>query len=158
MLRDYPHERRPVGRTPSELVTTMSEAFADRDWERLRRLYHPEAQLQAVMAGEGFLSGTELVSAFQRAVDDSGYRPPSWSSARDIDEHAALITGVAGRRLEHRGLTEGSRAWVMTFRDGLLYRSRFFATANQALRCYREHGVDLGIAEGDAASQPDRAP
>jgi hypothetical protein len=130
----------------------MSEAFAERDWERLTRLYHPKAKLQAVMAGDESLSGTELVSAFRRAVDDPGYRPPSWSSARDVDEHAALITGVAGRRLEHRGLSEGSRAWVMTFRDDLLYRSRVFATVDEALRCYREHGVDLGIPEGDGTS------
>ena len=139
-------------RTPSELISSMSEAFAERDWERLERLYHPEAKLQAVMAGDESLSGMELVSAFRRAVDDPGYRPPSWSSARDIDEHAALITGVAGRRLEHRGLSEGSRAWVMTFRDDLLYRSRFFATVDEALRCYQEHGIDLGISEGEGTS------
>jgi hypothetical protein len=129
----------------------MSDAFAERDWERLERLYHPEAKLQAVMAGDESLSGMELVSAFRRAVDDPGYRPPSWSSARDIDEHAALITGVAGRRLEHRGLSEGSRAWVMSFRDDLLYRSRVFATVEEALCCYEEQGVNLGVSEGDGA-------
>jgi len=40
----------------------------------------------------------------------------------------------------------------MTFRDDLLYRSRFFATVDEALRCYRDHGVDLGISEGDGTS------
>ena len=124
----------------------MSEAFADRDWKRLARLYHPDARLEAVMAGDDFLSATELISALERAVTDPRYRPPSWSSPRDIDDHAALITGVSGRRLDHDSFTEGSRVWVMTFQDDLLYRSRVFTKADQALRFYDEHGVDLGIS------------
>ena len=123
----------------------MSEAFAEQDWDRLARLYHPEAKLEAVMAGDDFMSATELIDALEQAVRNPRYRPPSWSSPRDIDDHAALITGVAGRRLEHDGFTEGSRAWVMTFRDDLLYRSRVFSTPDEALRCYGEHGVELGI-------------
>jgi hypothetical protein len=129
----------------------MSEAFADRDWERLGRLYHPQAKLEAVMAGDDFMTATELIGALQRAVNAPRYRPPSWSSPRDIDDHAALITGVSGRRLEHSAFTEGSRAWVMTFRDELLYRSRVFTTSDEALRCYEEHGVELGISGGEGA-------
>jgi hypothetical protein len=99
----------------------------------------------ALAAQLGAEEVSELIAAMQRAVNDPQYRPPSWSSPRDIDDHAALITGVAGRRLEHDSFTEGSRVWVMTFQDDLLYRSRVFTSAEGALRYYGEHGVDLGI-------------
>jgi hypothetical protein len=38
------------------------------------------------------------------------------------------------------------RAWLLTFRDGLVWRSKAYRSPEEARAEYQEHGVDLGMS------------
>ena len=61
---------------------------------------------------------------------------------------ACIVEGRLRYPREGGGIADSHVVWLMTFNDGLLYRSRFFHNRSDAYRAYQEDGVTLGI-DGD---------
>jgi hypothetical protein len=124
------------------LLGAISDAFASGDWQRLRSLYHDEARIVSVAAGDRVLSPDELIELLSTSENDSY----STDDARTItfDDNAVAVAGVMRRREEVQTLYAHS-AWLLTFHEGLVWRSKAFRSIDQARVAYAEHGLDLGI-------------
>jgi hypothetical protein len=64
-----------------------------------------------------------------------------------IDEHAATVTGRMRRRLPQDGFEEAGHVWLLTVRDGLIYRQSVHHEAEQAVAAYRDGGLTLGVGD-----------
>lgn len=135
--------------TPTQLVHALGKAFKASDWDGIAKLYHPDALVKTVIGGEEPRPGLAFIQLL-RDTEDAQFRMPRWTAA-DLDEHAALVSGINQRRFEPRGFSTSPVSWVMTFRDGLLYRSAVFPTDREAKQAYARLGVDLGMPEPEIA-------
>jgi ketosteroid isomerase-like protein len=124
------------------LLDAISEAFTTSDWARLRSLYHDDARIWSVAGGDRVLSADELIDVLSRTE--------GWSYSTDgarteaLDENAVVVLGIARQRIEAEAVFISS-AWLLTFRDGLVWRSRAYRSLAEARTAYDELGVDLGL-------------
>jgi ketosteroid isomerase-like protein len=137
-----------VERPPDDSVETarsLIAAFNAHAWTRLRALYRDDALLLTVAGGPAPLGPDETVAAMQQAANDIVHSI-TFGTPEPIDEHAVVVAGtVRSRTWDQRGSTLTRRVWLVTFREGRLYRMRVYGTRDDALRGYREHGVALGM-------------
>jgi hypothetical protein len=134
------------GSEPSSIVLTreVSSAFTSGDWPRLRRLYHDEAILTPVAAFDELLTPDEIIEVFKRLEQDPFYELGEMSTVA-LDEQAAMVSGRLRFRLSSGGFGDGFRAWVLTFKDGLVYRTRAYLSEDEARTAYAELGLGLGV-------------
>ena len=63
-----------------------------------------------------------------------------------LDENAGLLRATARTATDDgRYQPAALRVWLLTFRDGLVYRQRVFASREEAVALYTAHGVALGM-------------
>ena len=133
---------------PSQRVERLREAADARDWNLLRSRCHPDARLVLRMT-EGTALALDDALAVLRADADAGAYEPTHYYIGDLDGSAAIAVGsVMGphdQKAKHL-------CWLLTFRDGLLYRQVLCETSNEAEELYRDVGVELGIAPGATPS------
>jgi len=125
------------------LLEAISDAFSTRDWERLRSLYHDQARISSVAAGDRVLSADELIDVL--AATEGGTYATDDTQTEALDENAVVVWGLVRQRDEVGSMFTAS-AWVLTFRDGLVLRSKAYASVDEGRAAYREHGLDLGIS------------
>lgn len=130
---------------PSDLAESLRAALEEQDWTRLRSLYHPDARIATVLSRGRPLGADESVGAIRAAVEAGTYAS-DWMHMEDLDEHAVLTIGGV-RTSPDEGRVVRQTCWVSTFRDGLVYRTVAFASVPEALRAYRDLGVELGIPD-----------
>ncbi len=128
------------------LTEAVLDARARSDWAALRALCHDEARLCTVAAPEDILPPDSFVQVLNRATNESVYAIDGMT-VDPIDDDAALVSGQARYPLAGGGFGDGSRAWILTYKDGQLYRLHPFPTAAKARAAYAEHGLDLGVEE-----------
>src|SRR4051794_31488848 len=58
------------GRTPSQAVVGLIDAYADRDWSRLNDIYHPDALMTTHVGGMEPRTPSETVAAIRKASAD----------------------------------------------------------------------------------------
>ena len=134
---------------PSELSARLLEAFQHRDWDLLATLYHPDALLPTV-AGKGeTLRPDELIVVLRSAVADPFYEVEPGVLV-DLDDRACLVSGRIRHRLDGGGMADHDMHWVHVFKDGLLWRSGAYSSAQKARAAFRAGGYTLGIAEAHA--------
>jgi hypothetical protein len=124
------------------LLAAVSGAFESGDWERLRTLYDDGARITSVAGGDRILSPDELVELLP-AVGVEAYSLDE-AQTEALDESAVVVWGLVRRR-DDVGTSYTQSAWLLTFRDGLVWRSRSYASIDAARAAYREQGLDLGI-------------
>jgi len=127
-----------------EVVGELSRVFATRDWRAMRALYHPEALVLTVTGGPTPLSADEVVDELERASQDFIYFVTG-SEPDPIDEHAAVVTGRIRRRMPQGGFEDAAHVWLLTVRDGLVYRQGVYRTPEEARGAYARLGVGLGV-------------
>lgn len=66
-----------------------------------------------------------------------------------LDEHAAIVTGRMRRRMQEGGFQDANHVWLLTVRDGLIYRQGVYHTPAEAADAYRRLGVTLGITSAE---------
>ncbi len=134
------------GSEPSSIALTreVASAFTSRDWQRLRGLYHEEAILTPVAAFEELLTPDEIIEVFSRLDQDPFYELGEMSTVA-LDDHASMVSGRLRFRLASGGFGDGFRAWVLTFKDDQLFRTRAYSSEDEARAAYAEHGIGLGI-------------
>jgi hypothetical protein len=124
------------------LLRAISDAFATRDWTALRALYHDEALILSVAAGERILTADELIDVLA-ATDVKTYSTDD-AETEALDENAVIVAGLVRERDEAEVMYAPS-AWVLTFKDGLVWRSRAYSSVEKARAGYAEDGIDLGM-------------
>ena len=126
------------------LTKAVSDAYVNSDWVALRALYHDDALLSTLAAQQEIVPPDELLQIFARVTTETIYAIDATETTA-IDDDAVLVTGRIRFPLASGGFGEGRRAWILTFKDGLLYRTCAYTSAARARAAYAQHGVDLGI-------------
>jgi hypothetical protein len=133
---------------PDPLVVPLLESFQatrlNKDWPGMTRLLHPESRLESLAAVGRVLTGSELIEVVQRAVAHGPYTVTTWR-VEALGASAALAHGRVRYQLPQGAITDEARIWVATERDELIWRMRIFRTSDEALACYRQNSVGLGI-------------
>jgi ketosteroid isomerase-like protein len=135
-----------------DVVGKLTRVFvADvRDWSAMRALYHPDALLHTVTGGPDPLPADRLIAELERASRDTWYSVRSWDTTV-VDERAVIVSGRMRRSVPGGGFEDASHVWLLTVRDGLIYRQGVYATPEEAAEAYQRLGVSLGIADAEAA-------
>ena len=129
-----------------ELVAEMSRVFAARDWPAMRALYHPKALVFTVTGGPSPLAADEVIAELERASQDLVYSVRG-SDPVPLDEHAAIVTGRMRRRVPRGGFEDAGHVWLLTVRDGLLYRQAVYDDPAEAVSAYERLGLTLGVSD-----------
>jgi ketosteroid isomerase-like protein len=127
-----------------DIVAEMSRVFASRDWPAMRALYHPDALILTVTGGPEPLGPDEVVAELERVSGDFVYSVRG-SQPLALDERAAIVTGRMRRRMETGGYEEAGHVWLLTVRDGLIYRQGVYSDVDQARAEYERLGLGLGV-------------
>ena len=124
-------------RTSAELARTILRLYLDQRLDRLRALIHPEAELEAGFATPGAQFDADGVLDAAWVAASSGAYRPEYEVVESLGDDTALV-GVRIRYVIGEGLlSERDAAYLMTFRDGLLWRTRIFDSVDEALTAYR---------------------
>jgi ketosteroid isomerase-like protein len=137
----------------ADVVAKLERAYRARegDWSALRALYHPDARLMMVTGGPDPLTVDGLFSQLAQATQDTWYSVKT-TKTLVIDEHAVVLVGRMRRSVPGGGFEDAGHVWLLTVRDGLIYRQGVYSTAEEAAAAYQVLGVSLGIS---AAPPPD---
>ena len=133
------------------LIEAVSDAFDRSDWATLRSLYHDDARLCTVAAHERVVGPDELVTILQDLEQTSYLIGETTTEA--IDDDAVVVSAHLRYPLEDGGVAYAPKSWLLTFKEGLVYRTSAYPSAEKAKIAYRQHGVELGIAP----QEPDEA-
>lgn len=136
------HRQAAVARALT-LLDAISDTFTTRDWAALRALYHDDARIVSVAGGNRVLSADALMEILS-AVESGSYGTND-AETEALDDSAVVVSGVVRERHGSEA-TFTPNAWVLTFRDGLVWRSRAYPSVDDARAAYAEYGLDLGLA------------
>jgi hypothetical protein len=125
------------------LLEAITEAFTTRDWASLRALYHDDARISSVAAGDRILGADELMEIL--AGIESGSYATDDAETVALGDDAVVVWGLVRQRYETETRFTPN-AWVLTFRDGLVWRSRAYSSVDEARRAYEADGAGLGLA------------
>jgi hypothetical protein len=129
-----------------DVIAELFRLFSSRDWRAMRSLYHPSALIFTVTGGPAPLPAGAIIAELERASKDLVYSVRG-SPAVPLDEHAAVVTGVMRRRLPEGGFEEAGHSWLLTIREGLIYRQGVYHDLAAASEAYASLGVTLGEAD-----------
>jgi hypothetical protein len=129
-----------------DVVGELSRVFAARDWRAMRALYHPGALVFTVTGGPKALAADEIVAELERASQDFIYFVTG-SDPAALDEHAAVVTGRIRRRMPQGGFEDAAHVWLLTVREGLIYRQGVYRSPEEARAAYASLGVTLGVGD-----------
>jgi hypothetical protein len=137
-----------VGNDPEPLIVALLDDFQEYrlsgDWSAMLGLLHPQARLESLAAPGTVLSPQELVAAIQSAMTRGLYTVKNWA-VELLDPHTAIADGRVRYRIGATGITDESRVWVSSERDGLIWRMRILRTREEVLARHRDTGLDLGL-------------
>ena len=128
------------------VIDNLSKLFASRDWLAMRALYHPDALIITVTGGPDPLTPNDVIAELERASDDFVYLVTADDTIA-VDDHAAIVTGRMRRRLPERGFEDAAHVWLLTVREGLVYRQAVYHDAAEALAAYKSQGICLGMGD-----------
>jgi hypothetical protein len=126
-----------------DVVAELFRLFTARNWREMRALYHPSALIFTVTGGPAPLPAGEIIGELERASKDLVYSVRG-SPGVPLDEHATVVTGSMRRRLPQGGFEEAGHTWLITCRDGLIYRQGVYNDFDTAAEAYARLGVTLG--------------
>ena len=130
-------DRGQRGATPAERARLILQLYLDQRLDELPPLIHPEAELEAGFATPGATFDQDTILDAAWAASSTGAYRPQYELVESLDETTALV-GVRIRYVIGEDLfSERDAAILMTFRDGRLWRSRFFDTIDDALQAHR---------------------
>jgi hypothetical protein len=129
-----------------ELLGRFEHAHKRRLWEAMRECFHDEARIESVAAG-GVIGTTETVDAIRAAFDEGIYSMSDWELEQLGDPDAALVW--AGVRHRPPGsaarISDATIFWLVTCRDGLVWRVRIFRDRASAVSHLTRTGRSLGL-------------
>lgn len=143
MPRELPHQGSE--KTPTQVAWACLEAHRRQHWDRLRRLFHPDARI-GTFAGGGRPEHPEQAIARLRAAHEDFLYKADVSNMTELNSEAVLLEGRVQYR-EGRGWADTERTWLYIVREGLLYRSAVYRSNHQARTEYETLGPTLGVPD-----------
>jgi hypothetical protein len=121
----------------AQLARRILRLYLDQRMELLPPLIHAEADLEAGFAAPAarFDADSALDAAWVAA--SSGAYRPEYELVESLDDHTALVGVTIRYEIGEGLLSERDATYLMTFRDGLLWRTRIFDSVDEALHAYR---------------------
>lgn len=126
------------------LVEAVAEAFDGADWEALRALYHDDALLCTMAAHERIVGPDELIEVFS-ALDSTTYQIGD-THTEAVDDHAVIVSGPLRYPQESGDTAYATKSWILTFKDGLVFRSNSYPSPERARTAYLQYGIGLGMS------------
>jgi hypothetical protein len=132
-----------AGTTPATLARNVLQSLLEQRWERLPSLIHPDAEMEAGFSTPGArFDAKQFVDAAWAASMSGAYRP-EYELVVALDEHTALVVARIRFQVGKDDVSERDAAYLMTFKDSLLWRTRVFDSVDEALAALgageREH-------------------
>jgi hypothetical protein len=130
-------DRRADESPAGQLVAAAMAAYERGDLDAIAELVHPEAEIQMLGLGGDFARGpAELLEALERR--ESVVHEPTMTHLETISDDAAIMVGRIQYADTRGGLTDREAAWLTVLRDGLLWRTLVFASADEARSAYAD--------------------
>jgi hypothetical protein len=131
---------RDVPESPAELARALLQLYLDQRMDLLPALIHPEADLEAGFAAPNArFDADKVLDAAWVAVSTGAYKPV-YEVVESLDGETALVGATIRYEIGDGLLSEREATYLMTFRDGMLWRSRIFDSVENALAA---HGARL---------------
>jgi len=130
----------------SRLARRVYDLYGRRDWEVLATLMHPGGLYEAVSAPGQALDRSGLLDAVQALDREDRFFRADLQLVDDVDADAAVVEATIRWESESGGSQLRNACWLLTFVDGLHYRTRVYETPTAAREAYGVHGVDLGLS------------
>ena len=127
----------PTTGSPAERARRILHLYLEQQIAMLPPLIHPEAQLEAGFGAPGAtFDSKSVLDAAWVAASTGAYRP-TYELVESLDEDTALV-GVRIRYEIGEGLfSDREAAYLMVFRDGLLWSNRVFDSIEEAIESHR---------------------
>jgi len=123
---------------PLALARSLWDAFRTESWAEVRSRLHPDARIVSALLPEITLGRDLALYLWQVAITSGTYEPRPYAYIQLADDEVLVI----GLFRPARALRELD-AIVLTFREGLLWRSQYHATIDE----FRAH-VSSAAASG----------
>jgi hypothetical protein len=92
-------------------------------------MVHPEARIATALQSQPLVGNDQVVDVWQAAVEEGSFDPRPVGFI-ELDDARVLLIGVI-RPAPSEGQAD---ALVLTFKKGLLWRSRYYESADEAQR------------------------
>jgi hypothetical protein len=123
--------------TPAGLARSVLQSFLERRFEALAALIHPDADIEAGFAVPGARFGAKSLLDGAWAAATSGAYQPAYDFVQTLGPATALVSVTIRYEIGQGLLSEREAAYLMTFKDGLLWRNRIFDSVEEALDAHR---------------------
>ena len=132
------------------LLDQVTEAYTSGDVPALISLYDEDALICGAAEPDAIMGRDEL---FMRTDVLQRTHLVGPIEVIPIDQTAGLLRATARSATEDgRYQPAAERIWLLTFRDGLVYRQRALDSREEAADLYTRYGVELGMAPAATAS------
>jgi hypothetical protein len=125
------------GVDPATVVAEAMAAYERGDLDAVATFVHPDAEIEMVPLDDDVIGPEGLRETLERL--DGGIHKPTMTRIERVGDDAALMVG----RIQYADPTLGGVAdrpavWLSVLRDGLIWRTRVFRTAEDAHAAYAE--------------------
>ena len=124
------------------LLDQVAEAYATGDAAGLKALYAEGALICSAALPDTVLTRDEMF-AREDLLQRTALIGPI--DLIPIDETAGLLRATVRTQAPEGGYQSAPRVWLLTFKDGLIYRQRVLESREAAADMYQRHGIELDM-------------
>jgi len=121
----------------AEIVADAMGAYQRGDLAALKRLIHPEAEIEMVLLEREAARGPEELEAVLTEARNRVHRP-TVSRIEEIADDAVVMIGRIQYDDARGGLYDRKAVWLTVLRDGKLWRTRVVGSVADARAAYRQ--------------------
>jgi len=119
------------------LARRILQLYVDGRMHLLPPLIHPDADLEAGFAAPGARFDADDVLDAAWVATSSGAYQPQYEVVESLDAETAVVGATIRYEIGTGLFSEREASYLMTFREGLLWRTRIFDSVDEALDAYR---------------------
>ena len=131
------------------LLDQVTEAYTSRDVPALISLYDEGALICGAAQPDVIMGRDEL---FMRSDVLQRTQLIGPIDVIPIDQTAGLLRAMARSATNGRYQPAAERIWLLTVREGLVYRQRALDSREEAADLYARYGVELGMTQAATAT------
>lgn len=123
--------------TAAQIVSRAMAAYERGDWELLRELTHPEAEVEMLLLEGDAAHGPEELSDALRDAGTGIHRPKA-SRIDDVADDAAVMVGRIQLMAANGGVSDRQAVWLTVLRDNKIWRTRVLASTADVPAAYEK--------------------
>ena len=123
--------------TAAQIVSRAMDAYERGDWELLRQMTHPEADVEMLLLEGDSARGQEGLSDALRDAS-SGIHRPKASRIEDVADDAAVMVGRIRHMAANGGVSDRQAVWLTVLRDNKIWRTRVLASTADVPAAYEQ--------------------